>query len=210
MTALALSDPRRLRELLHGAGAPHLLICCVEHPDPHAWSRALFVPGSAHAVVHRSTCVARLNPAVLLELVADGATGITVVLDRCADSDGAQEVVERTSRFLSALGRGESVDGVSTLPRARKRGVAWPLLSESSAPVSRRALLGRADGFQVAKPSAHATERLVAALRELSDESGSGNELDAIPTGVPRLSASRCAGSGVCARTCPEDALTLT
>jgi ferredoxin len=210
MTVLAPSDTRQLRHWLHGAGATHLVICCVEHPDPEAWSRAVLVPGSAHAVVELSTCVASLNPAVLLELVAGGAGGITVVLDGCADPGGAEAVVGRTSRFLSALGRRESVDGGSALPPERKRGPSWPIVSEGRAPVSRRVLLGRPDGLELAKPSDHATERLVEALRELSDGRGSGPELDAIPTGVPRFTASRCAGSGACARTCPVDALALT
>ena len=209
MTALAPLDTRQLRHWLHGAGATHLVIRCVEHPEPEAWSRAVFVPGSAHAVVQLSTCVASLNPAVLLELVAGGASGITAVLDGCVDPGGADEVVVRTDEFLSALGRRESVADVSALPRERKRGPDWPILSENRAPVSRRALLGRPDGLELAKPSDHATERLVEALRELSDGNGSGTELDAIPTRVPRCTASRCAGSGACARTCPVDALTL-
>lgn len=210
MTALAPSDTRQLRRWLHGAGAVHLVICCVEHPEPEAWSQAVFVPGSAHAVVQLSTCVASLNPAVLLELVAGGASGITVVFDGCVEPAGTERVVVRTGEFLSALDRLESVDRVLALPPERKSGSAWPILSESRAPVSRRALLGRADGLELVEPSDHTTERLVEALRELSDGSGSGTELDAIPTAVPRFTASRCAGSGACARTCPVDALTLT
>ena len=203
-------DTRALRHWLHGAGRPHLVICCVEHPDPGAWSRAKVAPGSTHAVVQLATCVAEAAPAVLLELVAGEACGLTVALDGCANPAHAEAVVTGAGAFLSALGRPETIDGAKALPRDRKHGAAWPILGESGVPVSRRALFGRPDGLDLAGPSEHPTERLVAVLRELSDGDGSGTELDGIPTGVPRLTASGCAGSGVCARSCPVDALTLT
>jgi len=110
----------------------------------------------------------------------------------------------------------------------RKPPASWPILGESAVPVSRRALFGRADRLVLAEPSEHPTQRLVEVLRELAGPKAPGpkapgpeapgpeapadrwTELDAIPTGVPTLTASRCAGTGVCARTCPVDALTLT
>ena len=223
MTTIA--DTRPLRHWLHGTDAPHLVICCVEHPDPGAWSRAIVEPdgsgrpdgsggsgrrGSEHAVVQLATCMADVNPAVLLELVAGGASGITVALDGCANPCEAEAVAARARELLSALGRLETIVLAKVLPRERKHGAAWPILGESGVPVSRRALFGRPDGLDLARPSEHPIERLVAVLRELAGGDGSGTELNGMPTGIPRLTASRCAGTGVCARTCPVDALTLT
>jgi len=211
MTTVA--DTRPLRHWLHSAVSPHLVICCGEHPDPSAWSRAIVgpgSPGSVHAVVQLATCIGEVAPTVLLELVAGGASGITVALDGCANPSGGEAVVAGASAFLSALGRSKTIDDVKALPRHRKHGAAWPILGESAVPLSRRALFGRPDGLDLVEPSKHPTERLVAVLRELADADGSGTELDGIPTGIPRLTASRCAGSGVCARACPVDALTLT
>ena len=208
-----VTDTRPLRHWLHSADSPHLVICCGEHPDPSAWSRAIVGPGgpgSGHAVVQLATCIGEVAPTVLLELVAGGASGITVALDGCANPADGEAVVARASAFLSALGRSKTIDDAKALPRDRKHGAAWPILGESAVPLSRRALFGRPDGLDLVEPSKHPTERLVAVLRELADADGSGTELDGIPTGIPMLTASRCAGSGVCARACPVDALTLT
>jgi ferredoxin len=211
MTTVA--DTRPLRHWLRGTDAPHLVICCVEHPDPGAWSHAKVGstgPVAEVAVVQLTTCLAEVNPAVLLELVAGGASGITVALDGCANPFTAEAVTTRAADFLSTLGRQEAIDGALVQPRHRKHGMAWPILGERDVPLSRRALLGRPDGLDLLEPSEHPTERLVTALRELSEREGSGTQLDAIPTGIPRLEASPCAGSGACARTCPVDALALT
>ena len=213
-----VADTRALRHWLRSAGGPHLFICCAEHPDPSAWSRATvgprgFIgsrgPGSEHAVIQLATCLAEVTPAVLLELVAGGASGITMALDGCAKPSDSEAVAARARTFLGALGRPEAIGSASALPGDRKRGAAWPILGESAVPVSRRTLLGRPDGLDLAEPSEHPSQRLVGVLRELGGGDGSGTELDGIPTGIPRLTASRCAGSGVCARTCPVDALTL-
>jgi ferredoxin len=205
-----VSDTRPLRHWLHGAGGPHLVICCVEHRDPGAWSRAVARPGSAHAVIQLATCAADVPPAVLLELVAAGASGITVALDGCADPDGAQSVMAQAGLFLSALRRPQSIEGALDLAPEHKHGGSWPILGVNDVPMSRRALLGRPDGLALAEPSRHPTERLVAVLRELAGGQASWTELDGIPTGTPRLTAAGCAGSGACARTCPVNALTLT
>jgi ferredoxin len=228
MSASQVADTRPLRHWLHGAGRPHLAICCVEHPDPGAWSRAAATPAppqsgvegfalagsgrakATQAVVRLSTCAAELSPAVLLELVAGGASGITVALDGCAKPADCKSVVARAGAFLSALHRPETINAVRTLPPERKRGRAWPIVGVNDVPVSRRTLLGRPDGLDLAEPSDHPTERLAAALRELAGGDGSGTGLDGIPTGIPRLAASGCAGSGVCVRSCPVDSLTLT
>lgn len=246
MTTVA--DTRPLRHWLRGVEDPHLVVCCVEHPDAGSWTRAgerSVAPGSKDswprikssarnrkglegAVVQLDSCIADRSPAVLLELVAGGASGITVALDGCARDGEAEAVVAATGEFLSALGRPERISSAmagpaparaaastSTLAPAsgpnsrRKHGPAWPILGESAVPVSRRALFGRTDGPTLLDPSEHPTQRLVAVLRELAGADASGTELDGIPTGVPRLTASRCAGTGVCARTCPVDALTL-
>lgn len=210
MTTIA--DTRPLRHWLHSADGPHLVLCCGEHPDPSPWSRVISPGGGGSdvGVVQLSTCLADVNPAILLELVAGGASAITVALDGCANPSKAEAVVARAGTFLSALGRPETIVLAKVLPRERKHGAAWPILGESGVPVSRRALFGRPDGLDLIEPSEHPTERLVAVLRELAGGDGAGTELDGIPTGIPRLTASRCAGSGVCARTCPVDALTLT
>ena len=212
-------DTRPLRHWLHSAESPHLVICCGEHPDPETWSRAVFgtggpgdagVSGSEQAVVQLSTCLGELTPAVLLELVAGGASGVTVALDGCANPVDAEEVVTRAATFVSAVGRRQRIDSAKALPQERKHGAAWPILGETAVPVSRRTLFGRPDGLDLPEPSEHPTQRLAAVLRELGGGDGSGTELNRIPTGIPRLSATRCAGSGVCARTCPADALTVT
>jgi ferredoxin len=208
MTTVA--DTRPLRHWLHGTEGPHLLIRCAEHPDPGAWSRAIACPGCEHAVVQLETCVAQVSPAVLLELVAGGASGITVALDGCAHRFEAEAVVTRAGTFLSALGRAETIGGALAPPRDRKHGSAWPILGQGAIPVSRGAMFGRRDGLDLVEPSEHPTQRLVAVLGELADREGLGTQLDGTPTGVPRLTASRCAGSGVCARICPAGALTLT
>lgn len=211
MTTIA--DTRPLRHWLYGTDMAHLVICCVEHPDPGAWSHAIVGrggPASEQAVFQLTGCIAQMTPAVLLELVAGGAFAITVALDGCANTAGAQHVVTRAGDFLSALGRPEVINWAFVLPRERKHGAAWPVLGESGVPVSRRALFGRPDGLELAKPSEHPTQRLVAVLAEMADEGGLKTKLDGIPTGAPKLTASRCAGSGVCTRTCPVDALTLT
>lgn len=205
-----VADTRPLRHWLHSAGGQHLVICCAEHPDPAAWSRSIAGHGSGRAVVHLATCVSQVPAAVLLELVAGGATGITVTLDGCADSCETEVVVARAVAFLLALGRPETIACAKATPVERKRGAAWPILGENAVPVSRRALFGRPDGLQLVEPSENPTDRVLAVLRELAHGDGPWTELDGIPTGVPRLTASRCAGSGACARVCPEDALTLT
>ena len=205
-----VSDTRRLRHWLHAAGSPHLVLCCVEHRDPGAWSRAVVRPNSAHAVIQLATCAADTPPAVLLELVAAGASGITMALDGCADPDGAESVVARAGLFLSALQHPQTIVGALGLASERKHGGAWPILGVDEVPMSRRALLGRPDGLVLAEPSRHPTERLVAVLRELTSGEVSWSDLDGIPTGTPRFTAPECAGSGVCARACPVDALTLT
>jgi ferredoxin len=205
-----VSDTRALRHWLRGADGAYLVICCVEHPDPGAWSRVIVGPGSKQAVVQLSTCVGQATPAVLLELVAGGTSGITVALDGCAHPADAEAVVTRAGAFMSALGRPETIGVALGLAGNRKHGAAWPILGESGVPVSRRTLFGRPDGLDLVGPSKHPTVRLVEALRELTGGDGSGTELDGIPTGIPRLTASRCAGSGVCARICPLDALTVT
>jgi len=211
MTTIA--DTRPLRHWLHSAGGPHLVICCVEHPDPGVWSRAIVgpsAPGSEHAVIQLTTCIAEVATAVLLELIAGGASGITAALDGCANPLEAKAVVARAGTFLPPLGRPETISDALTLPTYRKRGALWPILGETAVPVSRRSLFGRTDDLHLVEPSEHPTKRLVTVLRELAGGDVSGIELDGIPTGVPNLTASRCAGTGVCARTCPVDALTLT
>jgi ferredoxin len=208
MTTVA--DTRPLRHWLHGTQGLHLLICCAEHPDPGAWSRAIACPGSEHAVVQVGTCIAQVSPAVLLELVAGGASGITVALDGCADRFDAEAVVSRAGTFMSALGRAETIGGAFAPPLGRKNGSAWPILGQGAIPVSRRAMFGRRDSLALVEPSDHPSERLVAVLAELADQDGLGTQLDGIPTGIPRFTASRCAGSGVCARICPTGALTMT
>ena len=207
MTTVA--DTRALRHWLHTVDGVHLIIGCVEHPDPGAWSRAIACPGCEHAVIQLARCTAEVTPAFLLELVAGGACGITVALDECVNPADSEAVAARAGTFLSALGRPETIDVAKSLPRDRKHGAAWPILGESALPVSRRALLGRSDGLDLVEPSEHPTERLVAVLRELAKGHDWGTELDGIPTGIPRLTASRCAGSGTCARICPAGALTL-
>ena len=198
MTTVA--DTRPLRHWLHGTDGAHLIICCVEHPDPGAWSRAIVGrggPASEQAVIQLTGCIAQVTPAVLLELVAGGACGITVALDGCANTAGAQEVVTRAGDFLSALGRPEVIDWAFVLPRERKHGAAWPILGEGAMPVSRRALFGRRDGLDLVEPSEHPTERLVAVLGELADRGGLGTQLDGIPTGSrgSRRPGVRAAGS---------------
>ena len=217
----AAVDTRPLRHWLHSADGPHLVICCGEHPDPATWSRAVWtggpgdaggagVSGSGQAVVQLSTCLAALTPAILLELVAGGASGVTVALDGCANPVDAEVAVSRAGTFVSALGRPQHINVAKVLPKERKHGAAWPILGETAVPVSRRTLFGRADGLELAEPSEHPTQRLAAVLRELVGEDCTGTELNHIPTGIPSLSASRCAGSGVCARACAADALTVT
>lgn len=249
MTAVAV-DTRPLRHWLRTADGAHLVICCVEHPDPGAWSHAVLRPGARHAVVQLVTCVAQAGPAVLLELIAGGASGITVALDGCADRAAAEVLVARASDLLTALrplratdprasdtragdtraghpragddrattgrsGAGQAtgdwaIDGTGSLPTHRDQLPAWPLLRVNMVPMSRRALLGRPDGLDLAEPSAHPTERLVSVLRELAGGRDPGTLLDDIPTGVPRLTAAACAGSAVCSQTCPVGALTVT
>jgi len=192
------------------AGGPHLVICCAEHPDPGAWSRSIAGPGREHAVVRLTTCVSQVPAAVLLELVAGGAKGITVTLEGCANRWETEVLVARSGALLLALGRPETIACAKARPVERQRGGAWPILGEDAVPVSRRALFGRPDGLHLLEPSENPTERLVAVLTELAVGDGPWTELDSIPTGVPRLTAPRCAGSGGCARICPADALTLT
>ena len=234
MTAAAV-DTRPLRHWLHTADRPHLVICCAEHPDPGAWSHAVVRPRIRQAVVQLDTCVSQASPAALLELIAGGASGITVALDGCADRQGSAALVARASDLLTALrplraaqaragddrattgrtgasqtGGDRGIDGAEVLPAQRDQARAWPVLHVNAVPMSRRALLGRPDGIEVAEPSVHPTERLVCALRELAGGRDPGTVLDGIPTGVPRLTAAACAGSGVCEHTCPDGALAVT
>lgn len=210
---ITVADTRPLRRWMHGVDRPHLVVCCPEHPDLGGWSRAVIGPRcreSAQAVVQLSTCLAFTSPAVLLELIAGGARGITVALDGCGNPADADSVVAQAGAFLSALDHPWAITRALTLPRDSKRGKAWPILGDRAVPVSRRALFGLPDGLNLVEPSEHPTKRLVAVLRELAAGDGWGSELDAIPTGIARFTASGCAGSGVCARTCPVDALTMT
>ncbi len=210
-----VADTRALRHWVHSysksmAGGPHLVICCAEHPGSGAWSRSSAGHGPDRAVVRLATCVSQVPAVVLLELTAGGARGITVALDGCARPCEAEVVVALAGAFLLGLGRPETITCAKATPVERKRGAAWPILGENAVPVSRRALFGRSDGLQLDEPSKNPTERVLAVLRELTDGNGPGTGLDGIPTGIPRLTASRCAGSGACARSCPEDALTVT
>jgi ferredoxin len=192
------------------AAGPHLIICCAEHPDPASWACSVAGPGSGRAVVHLASCVSQVPAAVLLELVAGGASGMTVTLDGCANPGETEVVVARAGAFLRALGRREAMACATAPPSDRRGGATWPILGENAVPVSRRALFGRPDGLELVEPSENPTSRTVAVLRELADGDGPWTGLDGIPTGVPRLTASRCAGSGACARSCPQDALDLT
>lgn len=211
MTVVAV-DTRPLRHWLYAADQPHLVICCAEHPDPAGWSGAVVRPGAQHAVVRLATCVAQASPAVLLELMAGGASGITVSLDGCALREEAASVVARASDFLTALRPpgGRAITGAKALPPKRKHGAAWPILGIGKVPMSRRALLGRPDGLDLAEPAENPTQRLLSVLRELAGGQDLETALDGIPTGVPRLTATTCAGSGVCARSCPAGALAVT
>jgi len=244
MTAAAL-DTRPLRHWLHTADRPYLVVCCAEHPDPGAWAHAVLRQGIHHAVVQLDTCVTQASPAVLLELIAGGASGITVALDGCADREGAGVLVARASDLLTALqplratqeragderattgrtgasqtgasqtgasqtGGDRAIDGAEVLPPPREHAPTWPVVHVDAVPMSRRALLGRPDGLEVAEPSVHPTERIVSALLELAGGQDPGTVLDGIPTGVPRLTAPACAGSAVCEHTCPDGALALT
>ena len=209
------ADTRPLRHWLSAQNRPHLVVCCAEHPSPGLWSRVVVRPGSRHAVVRLATCLAGAGPAVLLELVAGGASGITVALDGCTHAADAAVVVAWADEYLSALRHPREADdptieGARSLAATPKRGRAWPILSSARVPMSRRSLLGRGDGLDLTEPSEHPTERLLAVLRELAGGQDPGTSLDAIPTGIPRLTAARCAGNGVCARTCPVGALALT
>ena len=208
------ADTRPLRHWLSAEDRPHLVLCCAEHPGPGLWSRVVVRPGSRHAVVRLDSCMSAASPAVLLELVAGGASGITVALDGCTRAADAGVVVARADEYLTALHhpRGAddpAIEGARSLAATPKRGRAWPILRSAMVPMSRRALLGRSDGLDLTEPSEHPTQRLLAVLRELADGQDPGTSLDAIPTGIPRLTATRCAGNGACARTCPVGALAL-
>ncbi len=216
MTVVAV-DTRPLRHWLRAADRTHLVICCSEHRDPVRWSGAIARPGVQLAVIRLATCLAQANPAVLLELVAGGASGITVALDGCASREEAASVVARASEFLTALRPdaarntgGPAIEGATVLPPRRRHGAVWPILDINTVPMSRRALLGRPDGPDLAEPGENPTRRLLSVLRELAGGQDPGTALDGIPTGVPRLTATSCAGSGVCARSCPARALVVT
>ena len=75
-------------------------------------------------------------------------------------------------------------------------------------PVGRRALVGFDSA--VGELDAHPGLRLLAVVRELLGGAPVPSGLDDVPTGAAVLAAGKCCGNGVCVRTCPTDALTLT
>ena len=216
-------DTRPLRRWLTAATAPTaVLVACREHEHLDAWR--VPNPGPARVVFRLTGCLADAPPAAFLEILAGGAVSVTGLLDGCAKPAGARRVLARAGRIAAAVAANQP----DPLP-ARKPPQAPPAQSDRESPpplsrrptpvqggrtrcpghaVGRRALVGF-DGA-VGELDAHPGLRLLAVVRELLGGAPVPSGLDDVPTGAAVLAAGKCCGNGVCVRTCPTDALTLT
>jgi ferredoxin len=220
-------DTLLLRRWLAAATVPNaVLVACREHEHLDAWR----APGPrAPQVLYRlGGCLADLPPAALLEILAGGAVSVTGLLDGCANPSAARNVLAYAGRIAAAVTVDQSVHALTNPPQAtpepgdlpdrrgRSRRRTRPpttareleVLDARAMPVSRRALVGL--GGALGNVHAHPGLRLYAVVRELLAGAPLPSELEDIATGAARLEAAECCGNGVCVRTCPSQALTLT
>ena len=215
-------DTRPLRRWLTAATAPTaVLVACREHEHLDAWR----VPtsGPARIVFWLTGCLADAPPAAFLEILAGGAVSVTGLLDGCAKPAGARRVLARAGRIAAAVAANQPIAARTEPPQAqpaqsdresrrrfrrRPTPVQVDVLDARAMPVGRRALVGF-DGA-VGELDAHPGLRLLAVVRELLGGAPVPSGLDDVPTGAAVLAAGKCCGNGVCVRTCPTDALTLT
>lgn len=170
-------------------------LACAEHPDPARRAR-----GSD--VVRFSGCLADLPLHVPLEMLALGAGAVILRLDGCSRQEQAREWLAPLASLSGALGTREvRLVGEPTGTQRRR------VLDAAHMPVPRRALLllPAGDGDDLPDPDLTDHERLRDALARLAtapleDRAGPGLV----------LAATGCEARGVCVRTCPGSALTLT
>ena len=187
-------------------------VMCAEHPDAATWSRD--GPQRGIDVIYRfETCLTHIPAAPIVDFIASGVGHLTVLLDGCAEPNRSATVVAQWAELLEAAGRrgviAQQIDAPlpSTSGRWRRRREC-PVYAASSVPTSRRRLLGLA-GDSWPEPSTYPHERTAHALRRLLAGRPTPTGLHALSSGVPDLRATGCIGSGVCVRTCPQDALDL-
>ncbi len=179
-------------------------LACAEHP---AAGR-----GPRDAVVARLPgCLADLHPHLPLELLVLGVGRVRLRLDGCTAAERAQQRHAGAAAFTAALPGDATVELVVRAPGGRSR----PVHGAARMPVSRRAVLLLPER-PLHLPPEHLTphQRLRAAARELlgrvPDSPDLRSSLAAIVAEGFILRADGCVASGVCARSCPEDALTLS
>lgn len=208
-------DVRRLRRWLTAQRTDvSLLLACAEHPDIAGWLSLDAGHPDAEVLYQLDGCVAETPPAVLLELRASGAAAVTVLSHGCSRPEGARRVVEEAAALLIATRNAGAVRADPGAPAVARRTATWRRprtrrwFTAQTVPVPRRALLGLpVDSLAPVRPGERG--RTVDVLRELVDGDAAPAALDDLPSGAPRLDAGSCAGSGVCVRACPVDALTL-
>ena len=183
----------------------HLELLCPEHPEPSRGTRRT-------AVIQFEVCLADLPASCYLELIAGGATSVTVRLDGCAEPRAARLPIATANHLLAACGRVERVRARDTTPeRAHRRTVH----GVRSLPVPRRSLLllGGAPGRpgHARAPERPPTERarVLDALRSLCAGGSPDDHLADVTAPSTELSVTGCTGCEVCVRACPTGALRL-
>ncbi len=176
------------RWLRHTPDVGDIELSCAEHE-----AAGVAVPRRVLAV-RLSSCLHDVPGYAVLELLTAGARTVRLRLDGCAHGADAGRWPTVPERLVV----------IDRPPVGRtRRGV----LDAGALPVARRALLGLPGSHPTSPaPAGSAQQRLIAVLADLP-----ADEADRQRSGPAwRLSVEGCTACGVCARSCPDEALTLT
>jgi ferredoxin len=209
---------RRLQALLRGgdgSAAPALAIACQTAVAPlHRLGERGGLPGW---LVLEVACLGGVGSAWQLAALAAGARTVQLMpCERCMDRGSVTKALDFTRCLLAALGDGDASRRVGVLPlggaplkRAIDAANGLNVLLDGTGADRMPALSPTETSARVA---AWAIDELQRALPvPLEDEHRTLRVIlgDGAPLGAPRVTKG-CTGCGVCARNCPNAALSLT
>lgn len=177
-----------------------LELACAEHPGPE---RGL----ERHTVAQLPCCLAELPHHVFLELLTCGAEHVYPRLDGCAHAEAMGARLDHLASLVDALGHEGRLRAMIRAPKGRRR----PVMDATHVPLSRRQVLllsGARTRRDMPAEYRSAQERLADAVRALAPDPTPAAA--ALPSWAVTLAAPACTACGMCVRTCPEDALSLT
>lgn len=209
---------QRLRALLAGGdgeGAPALIISCQSAAGAvHRLGERRGLPGW---LLLELTCLGAVGSAWYLAALAVGARTVQVLpCARCRDSASLAEGLHFTQRLLAALGDLDAARRVGVLPAA-----GFPLRRAIRAAEGLTALVQDTEADRMPAPGSIRTtarvagwavgelQRALARLVQGRDEGPPVIQGEGAPLGVLRA-APGCTACGVCARSCPSVALSLS